>query len=353
MGEGRGYRMEKNLFINDTPAVKVYQYNAFAMSIAEQHVDFEKWLINNYIQLCLGYHREHRGISIDFVGGTIFDSVELLNYEDTDEKKDYYACDDERIISFIIDSIQDDKYICTKLNEFYVPERFSYRKTDFEHDALIYGYSQENRTVHIIGFNDRRNYRKGVVSFEEFCRAFKTKDPLLKRIWVNENPYCFSIEKMKRMLSDYVYSADCRERLEDYIDVTIEERSFFRQKCNGYPPLCFGSNIFDEVINYTNHIKEEQARFDYRCVYSIYEHKELMLRRLMLLEKFIDINYEDEKNVYRRLVYEGKLLVSLALKYRLSKKQENLDFMIKTVQNMQELEKECLLRVLANDNKKL
>lgn len=341
--------MEKTLFVSEKPFANAYQYVGYAMSIAEQHPDFNNWILNNYIQLTFDYcNVVKEGIVIDFLGGTIFDSVELLYYEDCDKIKILNENTDDAIIHFIEQSIKNDKYICTMLNEFYVPNRSSYRKEDFEHDVLIYGCSTEKKRINIIGYNEKKEYKVSSISYDEFCEAFRTSNSMLKRIGVNWSRYYFDINVLENSLFDYLFGVNCMEKLDNYIDTEKGDLSFFLGKFSLHKRIAWGLDIYPAIIEYVLWKKELLSTLDIRIFYILYEHKRCMRKRLSLLEKKITFNINYSIKAYEYLEEEAKIILYRSMKYNISStaKGSALDMIIKKVKNIRKVERNCLSELL-------
>lgn len=341
--------MEKKLFISEKPFAYAYQYVGYAMSIAEQHPDFNNWILNNYIQLTFDYcNVEKEGIVIDFLGGTIFDSVKLLCYEDCDKSKLLNEATDDVIIRFIEHSIKVNKYICTMLNEFYVPNRPSYRREDFEHDALIYGCSTEKRLIYIIGFNERSEYKVSSISYVEFCEAFKTSNIMLKRIWVNWSRYYFDKNVLKNSLFDYLFGIDCMKKIDNYVDTEKGELSFFIGKFSLHKRIAWGIDVYSAIIDYVLRKKEFLSLLDIRIFYILFEHKKCMRKRLDLLEKQIAFDGKYSIQAYEYLEKETKVILNLSIKYNMSSitKSSVLDRIIEKLKIIKEIERNGLSSLL-------
>lgn len=341
--------MEKKLFISEKPFANAYQYVGYAMSIAEQHPDFNNWILNNYIQITFDYNNiKKEGIIIDFLGGTIFDSVKLLCYEDCDKIKILEKNIDNAIIHFVEHSINNNKYICTMLNEFYVPNRLPYKKKEFEHDVLIYGYSTEKKLINIIGYNEKNKYKVSNISYGEFCKAFRTTNFMLKRIWVNWSRYDFDMSVLKNSLFDYLFSINCIKKLDNYIDTEKGDLSFFLGKFKSHNIIAWGLDVYPAIIEYVLWKKELLSTLDIRIFYIIHEHKRCMKKRLNLLEKKITFNINNTMKVYEYLERETKVILYMSMKYNISSTTKSfvLDKIIKKIKDIRIIEKNCLSDIL-------
>ena len=329
--------MKKILPINKNPIIKCYQYNAFAISIASLHENFREWIIDNYIQLSFDYCNINRnGILVDFLGGTIFDSLSLLKYEDGN--KDRYYSSGDKILSYIINKINEEKYICTMLNEYYVPERKNYKNEYFEHDIMIYGYNTDEKVINIIGYNNDGKYVASNISFCEFVKAFETNNLFLKLIEINKNKYDYNIFKFKDFLVDYIKGTDCKNKLDKYVDVSKGELSFFVGKYTNHTKVSFGIKIYDALKYYLMFVTSNDTEMDYRPFYTLYEHKVLMLERLNI------VNVLEKKNIdkvileYQNILEKSRIILNLIIKYQFKHEKEYIDQICKMLQEIKEQE---------------
>src|SRR5699024_5204376 len=245
-------------------------------------------------------------------------------------------------------SIKNDKYICTMLNEFYVPNRSSYRKEDFEHDVLIYGCSTEKKRINIIGYNEKKEYKVSSISYDEFCEAFRTSNSMLKRIGVNWSRYYFDINVLENSLFDYLFGVNCMEKLDNYIDTEKGDLSFFLGKFSLHKRIAWGLDIYPAIIEYVLWKKELLSTLDIRIFYILYEHKRCMRKRLSLLEKKITFNINYSIKAYEYLEEEAKIILYRSMKYNISStaKGSALDMIIKKVKNIRKVERNCLSEIL-------
>ena len=342
--------MEKKLEIEMHPIAKSYQYIGYAMSIIQQHPNFEEWLVDNYIQLSFDEDNINKGVIIEFLGGTIFDSVELLDYVDSiSEKKNYYM-NDLHIIEYIINCIDNEKYVYTMLNEFYVPYRECYQNSEFEHDCLIIGYSKEREILYLIGYDEYRQYIESEIKFNEFCKAFRTADLVLKEIKMNKKGYEGSLEKFFCRIRDYLYSYDCRKNLQNYIDDS-NEKAFFSVKYAVHGKIYFGINTYGKILEYLQQVVEQKYELDIRALYILYEHKKCMYKRLGIIQGRIEFNILDIISTYEKLVEETKIIVNLGIKYILSNKLECISSIMGRIKECEMKEVENLKELLVRGDK--
>ncbi|MDR2043237.1 MAG: hypothetical protein LBQ15_02510 [Clostridium sp.] len=323
---------------------KGHQYVGFAASIASTHPDYEAWLADNYIQLSFDKDNIGRNIVLDFVGGTIFDSLRLLGYEDYPIKKNRMRKNEKEIIKLVRSSIDESRCICTYLDEYYVPDRQAYKNHHFEHDALIYGYDFEKNVIHILGYDDKGKYQKGSLDLAEFLDAFQTEDTLLKQVWLKKEGYTFDRKRLLRMLAEYAYSVDIRKDLGFYVD--IDEKSFFRNKYERHPNILFGMDIYHGFTQLLDYAQKTDSVLDARAFCTLYEHKKCMIRRLETLRKYYRIDLAAEIRIYQELEELTHGMLYSTIKYRFTKRASILDSIRGNLDTVKELEASCMKTLL-------
>jgi hypothetical protein len=116
-------------------------------------------------------------------------------------------------------------YVVGRLNEYYVPERKSYKNFNYDHDFLIYGLNTENTVYKIAGYSNTGKYITSEITIDEFINALNTSNQpdFIIHFFIN-NPDCefeFDMNKVKMFLSDYLSSNDSTKiySKEDYLGI--------------------------------------------------------------------------------------------------------------------------------------
>ncbi len=266
------------------PPVICYLHHAYPLTAAQNHEDFFAWFYSNYIQLefdlnCSSLNFFTHGVCGNSIYSPILDykilDLELISLSHID------------IIAFIVDSINMGYYVTTYLDEYYIPERFSYNKFHFRHDVMIFGYDLNKNIFKIIGFNDKQQYSTSCISFSEFENSytncidkkndvilFKAKDKLSY-----EPSFSFDKVNLINLLEDYYFSRNTSERL----------RIFSNPK-KGF---IYGMSVYNELIKYyKSAIENDKKELDIRHMHLLWEHKKCMVSRIeyLISNKFINSN---------------------------------------------------------------
>lgn len=242
-----------------------FNSTAFPLSILQSYESqFKNYILNNYIQ-------------IKYDGG-------FINYY---EDKPYYfwSCFDNKtkekdafttynaLSSFVGKNIDEGYYVITYINEFFIPGREFYKKTDFLHDNLIYGYDSDS--FYLLGYMPSGEYKPLKVLKKAYFESFLySKKNELKTDVSNylfcirpklDKQFLISLGEIKELLLDYLY---CRN--------TSSRRCL---KMKNRESAIYGVQCFKDYFAYI----ENNTEWDLRILRLFFEHKLLMRLRIETL----------------------------------------------------------------------
>lgn len=291
--------------IEERPAIVSKNIHAIRLSIIQKCDEFGiNYIYNNYIQLFFKIERK---------GHATFDYVfpkykDLSTFRTCSVDKPTFTINSINIKDFIIRGLLCKKYIITSVDEYYIPNRPAYNKFNFGHDVLLYGYDSQNNIFHIIGYTDSGYYQPSTINCDEFVIAYLNSYGN-KSIELVETVsyYHHRIEK------DLIIAS-----LEDYINSGNKSRLFDKSKWLEDGET-YGIETIDKVKTYLNDVANSQINSDKRILYTLMEHKKIMLDRYKHLHDY-KIIYED-KEVEKMLceIYnKSRISFNLFLKYLIS-----------------------------------
>lgn len=335
--------MKNILYIEDQPAIRTYQYNAYVESILASHKDYENWIASNYIQVAFYENNiSSRSSSMDYFSGSVFGSIPLLEYEDF-RRKIEIVDNEAQVHEVLQNALNSKQYIYTFLDEYYVPDRISTGKVHQEHDVLIYGYDLDKRVYYIIGYNRDAQYLTHVIGFEQFYQGFCNDNSCVFFLKIKETGYEFNLNKFKEMLLDYRYGRDSREYIDRYFDLCTYNEPYFDTKFDG--DICFGIKSYQCLLD---RMRIQGESLDYRILYLIAEHKKNMLSKVnyLVAHNYLS-NAIEVIEIYQNMIKQSETNIYLLLKYYISKNEEILDKIKKTIESLEEQE-EKVLDILLN-----
>lgn len=191
-----------------------------------------------------------------------------------------YMAREKDIIPFIIDNINQGKYLNVCVDEYYLPRKMRTQKMHFVHHALIYGYDDRKQEIKTIGFNAENVIDQITFTYDEFRYAYEkgkdyyqesapwTSQAAIQLFYLNgfNRPYPFNIKPFLHKLSSYLQATP--ENNITYYWMLEEEK------------VKYGLQVYDVVIEYTTQILHGAVKLDYRAFHLLYEHKNAIAKRL-------------------------------------------------------------------------
>lgn len=331
--------MYNNVLPLSKPPILGYVHHAYPLTAAMAHKDFCHWFCSNYIQLqyCL-VDCTLNFFTYVICGNSIY--IPIVDYKLLDSE--YLYKSGIKVIEFIVNSINMGYYVTMYVDEFFVPERISYKRRHFRHEVMVFGYNLEERILKIVGYTDMGVYSESNITFSAFEESymssiskqndvilFKAKDDLSY-----QSSFDFDIKNVKDLLQDYLLSRDTSDRL----------RIFGNPK----KKHVYGLNIYKEIIkNFKSVITNNTQWCDRRILHLLWEHKKAMVCRI---EYLIDNKYINNRNellsVYNEIQNAALLLRNKALKFNVRKNTLLIEDMIDSLELMYKREKVAVENLL-------
>ena len=284
----------KELPINLNPYAKTFQHSALPISaLTAENPENKIFMLNNITQV--QYFTEHTTIDF-YANGIYFD-----DWECSECRFDQQSDIGNDIIEYIHNSINKGYYVYTFINEMFLPNRFFYLKSYFEHDILIYGY--DDKYLFVLGYDETGFLNPSKVSCDEFNKAIESLYTGIERAVISfksnknyENEIDIGLNIA--LIDDYLNSYNSSARHKIY-------NQFVQDKIWGIN--AFEMVLNDLIINNTINIKYWDL---------LYEHKRLMNDRIELFSTITDVSVIQEN--YKRILNMSSILKMLILKYRTS-----------------------------------
>lgn len=232
-------------------------------------------------------------------------------------------------------AIDNNRYIALHLDEYYVPDRDDYKKYHYFHENLIYGYSEESKTIYLLGVIFGQP-KLSTISFRLFCKAYNSKikegsahfsvlNDIIMMEYRPSNTYSFDIRNICSFLDDYINGTNSSNKLSW---LTPSD-----------PHASFGVNIFKKITQFHN--GNMLIISDVRISYVLHEHTKCMIERIkyFLARGIIDGNQFSEIS----MGMDELLSITKACMYRIVKNhfkiRNNIDeLVINYVNKIEELQ---------------
>lgn len=297
--------MEEKKLPLELPPVIGYLHHAYHLSVAQGHPDFNEWFNSSYIQL--RYYPKTGWLNFITVN---YEFYPLIDWQSFSSK--IIKSNDIDIIKFVISAIENGYYVWLYIDEYYDPNRISYKIRHNMHECMLYGYNTGKGSLYSIGFNTQFSYTYSEISFSDFLSAFDSADggSPVRMLKPNETDlYKFDLINVKNILEDYINSRNTSERIRMFRNPTSD--------------AIYGVQIYKYLKANIENPKYREYLYDIRPLHILWEHKKCMISRIKFLydHKYLD-NLDPLYGAYGDIEKKALMIRNLQLKYANSKKED-------------------------------
>lgn len=328
------------------PMITTYTQHAHLLTILTGNEFTYDWIFSNYIQLYINKDYEHNW------GDFYFPFPYELRPSDTCKwiiskkiGKDLILKKWRTIIDFVIDSIDMGNYIHTMINNFYIPLSQAYKKYNYRHDIFIYGYNTKERILYVSDFFATGKYSFEEISFTDFEKAYSADHLAANSDYLNGLVYLYSLNKE----CDYKFDINnIISSLKAYYNCNTPEYWLMYNNEN-IGNIVFGNQIYTTLSNYISKAINGNADIDLRPFYLLYDHKKIMLLRIKYLNQkgYFSECYEKSINDLTIIEEQCRLLVSLVIKYNITKNTKLINKAINVLNLVKNQENDILLQYIS------
>lgn len=197
------------------------------------------------------------------------------------------------------------------VDDYYIEGKTWYKQRHFRHDGLIYGYDQENKTYAMHAYDTNWVYSKFYTPQAAFDRG--------RRAAFKEAPGSVCAIKPLSTVIDFSPETVI-EKLVEYLDSSLEKHPI-TQENNVY-----GVVVHDYMAMYLDKLIDDSIpyeRMDYRVFRMIWEHKKVMLERLIKTEETLKLG-RDTSDAYRKIVDEANSMRMLYASHHMKRRDSLL-----------------------------
>ena len=189
-----------------------------------------------------------------------------------------YMAEQQDIIRFIINNIDQGIYLNVCADEFYLPRKIRSQKTHFIHHELIYGYDNLKHELKAVGFNEENIIDMLTFTYDEFRNAYeKGKEYYPSTPWTSRT----AVQLFYSNGFDRSYPLNMKnflDRLYSYLH-SIREKELIYYWSIKDDQVEYGFRVHDVVLNYMERLLQGDMRMDYRVLHLLYEHKRGLAKR--------------------------------------------------------------------------
>ena len=320
------------------PPLTGYLEEAHPLSIVECYDAAKEWLYSNYITLVYGNPLNNGDqplkffkLTIDGIGWCY--KLPCLYYFDVDKQSLRHF--GVNIIEYIVNEIDQNKYVLLNVDEYYTSFSVFYKSEHYLHALFIYGYDTDENIFHIMAYDKKTmHYENTIVSFSEMRAALQWKhslglyDNLITSL--SYNPlfqYNFNVDLVLESLESYLSSENSLDK----------PNLIFHNKNKS----CFGLAIYDHMKEYCK-VSENIIPFQI-----LLEHKAFMLRRVryMMNNQYIEEDASLLKDI-EELVEKAKIIKTLKMKHIISKSDKIIEKIVSHLEDLKTKERDSFIKLI-------
>lgn len=254
-------------------------------------------------------------------------------------------------------------YAYLYVDEYYISCKDAYKQNHFHHQALIYGYDDEENCFFAIAFDKTGHFAKLKYPYTEiecgYAAAFKCDNKS------KNDTYGAIFFRVRKDFCHQIYFPNIVLNLQEYVNGTIPHNLQHVQHNMPHAEFhqdfdaIFGINVLKEIIDILENTNVENIDFPaFRRIHFLYEHAEMLLDRLRFYHQYLklaDSIYEkalvDFENVVKMYQSARLLFLKIRVAQKFAKKDKTtLLHSLKSIQTLfskiYPYEKEVLIRII-------
>ena len=222
-------------------------------------------------------------------------------------------------------------YVCfIGIDDYYVEGKTWYHERHFDHDGCICGYDPENKTYCIYAYDQNWIYQKFWTTQKSFDAGRKAQHKKGQHSFIcgmkpKDDQIAFSCETALKNIAEYLDS-----NIEKYPET--EEGAVFGIVVHDYIAKYVGK-LYDGSIPY--------EKMDRRVFRMIWEHKKVMLQRIMLVEEDLSLGHTISE-AYKSVVREADNCRMLYAAHHINQRNSVLPIIQKKLMSLRNREQELL-----------
>lgn len=305
-----------------TPMYSTYHHHGPATATVINNSSIRNWYLSN--AMILTCNRK-------FLSGFTTPEINVLNTTFKDSGCFYHICYPMKFLKGYINPlirnlIDAGYYVCFgSLDDYYIKGKSWYKQRHFYHNGMICGYNQKEKTYCIYAYDSNWIYQKFWTPQESFNKG---------RTAAQKKGIYDDIYAIKPKMSKIYFSPkDAYHKLKEYLDSNIEKYPF---EDTGN---VFGIIVHQYIAEYVMKLYDGSIpyeRMDRRVFRLIWEHKNVMLERILAIEEILGFDKKFSEQ-YKPLVNQANKLRMLYASHHMKRrdsvlpiiKNNLLDLMVK------------------------
>ena len=319
------------------PLSATYSHSAHTLSILAAEDDNKGWLLNCFVQLF--------GDRCDFLDYQDFGFMECPIIDTQHIGIDMVDIGWKSRIDFIKMAIINDYYVYAELNTSKI--KAYGQSVVFAHDALIYGFDEENKQFLIADFFQHKKYGNTWIEEDELKNAIYMDEGCFGKTGIFNNEI-FLLKPHKN--TEAIFS---NEKVRETLGLYESGKPLLLGYNNRFKPLypseknkyLYGINCYQMIYEMIENAKiEKNLPIRWRqVIYLFYEHKKIMCERLCYMgENNYLKNSQTYINMYQYIEKNMETILCLFIKYSLTYDEKILKRILEIIEKVNKDEKNIL-----------
>ncbi len=304
------------------------------IGVQVRHEDnsFYPWFFSNFIQINCDVNCTHR--RLDYYSFYKDEEYDLVSYFLDRNRFDAGDLTKKRGIYRLKQELLKGHYVELKIDQYYLFGHEEYHVRHHLHQNLIYGYDDRLHAFLTIGYSSSGKIRKYRIRYRELKSDLKRHPKVQIKIMTYRQGihfYRFIPSYVKGVFEDYLLG----------IDSEIKMHAFLPSEGR----IC-GLGIYEEL---KTDVGLDVLVSDRRISYLLYEHKQIMEKRILYMRHMGIISknlFEEVENQMQILVKVSFNLLNVAQKYRMRPSRRSDEKLIAMLDEIKKNEKELLMRLV-------
>jgi hypothetical protein len=325
------------------PDITSYPYLSYPLAVLQTNPESLRWVYSNFVQLYLSDRVEE--MILDYFSPNPFDHFVPILFGCPRLTRKMVRSTYPSFADFVRSSIDDDYYVSTFVDEFYIPGSSAYQNRSFPHGILIHGYDDDNRLFDVVGFLSNQRYGNTKVSYDDMEKAYYDFEPVE---WKQYAEQTLLLKPFQSSLKTNEFNLQwVMDQLEDYLLAKPSDRRMPVYELYKTSPHVWGTATYDRMRERLELQIENKFIVDHRAFYVMWEHKKMMNSRIAYMERqgYYTCS-EGTVEGWRQLERSASVNVNLILKYWMTFDNKHLGQLIERLGKMKAEEVLILERML-------
>lgn len=297
------------------PLVASYFHHGHLLGILGSYKYTLPWVLTNYINLSIPKIYNHYLLDFYLPNDNVFslwDGCPWINHSHIDRR--IIDSNWDSFEDFVMNCIDHGFYVCSFINQFYIPSSRHFKRNHQKHPTLIYGYNRDARTYFIADNMKIGKYEMNEIDFNAIELGYKGIS----------NVHNYNQFEGVRLLSfkNVVYNLD---PIKIKFEITCYLNSSARILTLDPSKYALGINIYEYLNSYIMALAIKGIKPDIRPFHVLKEHKKIIIK---LVEFLHDNNllHDEIGNLSARLdiLKKAEILLNIIIKFQISQDQRLL-----------------------------